>query len=76
LFLGIFTPLFVLVFKRAVSTYNAMYIAGYDLETKKTRYKRLTLNKSDILIAIAVIGMIVVTTLVLTNVIPPVLDYS
>jgi len=30
LFLGMFTPLFVLVFRKAVMTYNAMYIAGYE----------------------------------------------
>ena len=45
----IFTPLFVLIFKRALTTSNAMTIGGYDLDIKKTKYKKHKFTFRDLI---------------------------
>ena len=75
LFLGLFTPLFVFVFKNAVSTYNALYIAGYDVENNKTKYRRFKWSYKDSVFLLLLGSFVTITILVIMGFIPLIFDY-
>ena len=72
----IFTPLFVLIFKRALTTSNAMTIGGYDLDIKKTKYKKHKFTFRDLIGFIILAGIIVFVVLMSLNMIPRFADLT
>jgi energy-coupling factor transport system permease protein len=74
IYLSLFTPLFVLVFRKASNTYNALYISGFELK-EKTKYKRYKFSKNDFIFIIFVLCLITFTILLSQGIIPNFLDY-
>ncbi|MBG0730980.1 energy-coupling factor transporter transmembrane protein EcfT [Mycoplasma sp. 'Moose RK'] len=63
-------PLFVLAFSRAEDLSNAMDVRGYDVYSKRSRYRKLVFCKNDYIFVLIFISLIALTVLMKNNVIP------